>query len=68
MAEMSSHPDFAAAEAHKDAGMDVTIVMATFPIAGEPEPPQMSGADSDALLLLQVVADASSPDVAEGIE
>ena len=42
--------------------------MAAFPVEGDPVPPQASGADSDQLLLLQVVADASYPDLAEAIE
>jgi hypothetical protein len=68
MIEMSSNPDFAEAGAHKDAGMEFTIVMATFPIEDEPVPPQVSGAGGDRLLLLQVVADASHPDLAETVE
>ena len=68
MVEMSSSEDFAEAGAHKEAGMDFTIVMATFPSDGEPVPPQVSAADGDRLLLLQVVADAAAPDTADGIE
>ena len=66
--EMNSADDFAEAEAHKDAGMEFTIVMATFPVDGDPVPPQISGADSDRLMLLQVVADADHPDLADEIE
>lgn len=68
LVEMSSSPEFAEAEAHKDAGMEFTIVMATFPAEGEPVPPRESGADSDRLLLLQVVGDGNAPDLADGIE
>ncbi len=66
--EMSSNADFQKDEAHKEAGMDFTIVMASFPIDGEPVPPQQSAAGNDRLLLLQVVGDASAPDIAEEIE
>ncbi|MEL7209585.1 MAG: hypothetical protein AAGK32_15340 [Actinomycetota bacterium] len=68
MVEMSSKPEFQEDEQHKEAGMDFTIVMASFPVDGEPTPPQVSGADDDQLLLLQVVGDASAPDLADGIE
>ncbi len=68
MVEMSSSSDFSDAEAHKDAGMEFTIVMATFPAIGDPVPPQESGADSNRLLLLQVVGDSSAPDFAGEIE
>lgn len=67
MVEMSSNPDFQTDEQHKEAGMDFTIVMASFPEEGEP-PPQVSGASSDRLLLLQVVGDKSAPDLAEEVE
>lgn len=66
--EMSSSADFQEDEQHKEAGMDFTIVMASFPVDGEPVPPQASGAASDNLLLLQVVGDASTPDMAEEID
>ena len=48
--------------------MDFTIVMASFPVEDHPVPPQESGADSDQLLLLQVVGDASAPDIADDVE
>ncbi len=66
--EMNSSEDFGEAERHKDAGMDFTIVMATFPTEGDPVSPQESGAGSDRLLLLQVVADADHPDLSNGLE
>ena len=53
--EMSSNADFQKDEDHKEAGMDFTIVMATFPVEGDPVPPQESGAGDDRLMLLQVV-------------
>ena len=68
LVEMNSSADFAEAESHKDAGMDFTIAMATFPIDGQPTPPQVSGADGDDLLLLQVVGDPAAPDLADGVE
>ncbi len=68
MIEMSSNPDFRKDEDHKEAGMDLTIVMATFPAEGEPVPPQESGARDDRLLLLQVVADPDTPDIAAEID
>lgn len=67
MVEMSSKPDFQKDEEHKEAGMDFTIVMATFP-ADDPVPPQQSGADDDRFLLVQVVGDAATPDLAADIE
>ena len=66
--EMSSADDFAEAEGHKDAGMDFTIVMATFRVEGDPVAAQMSAAGSDRRLLLQVVGDAASRDMAHGLE
>jgi len=68
MIEMNMRDDFQDAHVHKEAGMDSTIVMATFPVDTDPVPPQKSGAASDRLILLQVVADESYPDVAAGIE
>lgn len=68
LVEMSSKDAFAEAEAHKDAGMAFSIAMASFPAAGEPTPPQESATDDDRLLLLQVVADADTPDIASDLE
>ena len=68
MMEMSSNADFQKDEAHKEAGMDFTIVMATFPADGDPVPPQEVGVDDDRLLLLQVVGDAATPDMAADID
>ncbi len=68
MVEMSSKNEFQKDEEHKEAGMDFTIVMASFPAEDHPVPPQVSGADGDQLLLLQVVGDASAPDMAADLE
>ncbi len=68
MIEMSSNADFQKDEDHKEAGMDFTIVMASFPVDGDPVPPQVSGADDDRLMLLQVVADPGAPDTAADID
>jgi hypothetical protein len=66
--EMNRSEDFEKSHEHKEAGMEFTIVMATFPIEGQPVPPQESGADPDKLLLLQVVGDADAHDLADGID
>ena len=68
MIEMSSNAEFRKDEAHKEAGMDFTIVMATFPVDEDPIPPQKSGADDDRLLLLQVVADLDTVDIAADVD
>lgn len=68
MIEMSSNADFQKDEDHKEAGMDFTIVMATFPADGEPVPPQESGVDDDRLLLLQVLGDAATADIAADLD
>ena len=68
MVEMSSNSDFQEDENHKEAGMDFTIVMATFPVDGDPVPPQESGAADDRLLLLQVVGDADRPDIVADLD
>lgn len=68
MIEMSSNADFKADEDHKEAGMDFTIVMATFPVDGDPLPPQQSGADDDRLMLLQVVGQVGAPDIVADVD
>ena len=68
MVEMSSSEDFQTDEQHKDAGMEFTIVVATFPVEGDPVPPQASGADTDKLILLHVAGDPNAPDLAEGLD
>lgn len=68
LVEMNQSKDFQKSEEHKDAGMEFTIVMGAFPIDGEPVPPQESGANSDRLMLLQVVGSADAPDLSDDIE
>ena len=68
MIEMNSSKAFQVDEQHKDAGMEFTIVMATFPVDGDPVPPQESAAENERLMLLQVVGDATAPDLAEGLD
>jgi len=68
MVEMSSNKDFQKDEQHKEAGMEFTIVTATFPADGDPVPPQESAADTDQLMLVQVVADAAAADLADDID
>jgi hypothetical protein len=68
LVEMNSSKEFQTDEQHKDAGMEFTIVMATFPVDGDPVPPQESAADTDKLMLLQVVGDADAPDLALGLD
>lgn len=65
--EMDMRKDFQETHAHKEAGMESTIVMATFP-AETDTPPQVSAAGSDDLLLLQVVADHAESDFADEVE
>lgn len=61
--EMSQREDFQKKHEHKEAGMDVTIVLASFP----EEVADVPAADGD-LILLQLAGDADAPDLAEGIE
>lgn len=68
LVEMNQSTEFQNSEKHKDAGMDFTIVMATFPVEGDPVPPQVSGADDDWLMLLQVAGRADDPDLADGLD
>lgn len=68
MTEMTARPDFQELHAHKDAGMERTIVMATFPDLATGPRPALAGTGSDGLLLLQVVHDATAPDLAETVE
>jgi len=66
--EMNSSKEFQTDEQHKDAGMEFTIVMGTFPVDGDPVPRQESAVDTDQLMLLQVVGDVDAPDLAESFE
>jgi len=66
--EMSMRDDFQEAHHHKEAGMDFTIVMPTFPYVDDPIPPQHSGVDDDVKLLLQVVMDPVDPEFAAEVD
>ncbi len=68
LVEMNSSKEFQTDEQHKDAGMEFTIVMATFPVEGDPIPPQESAQDTGKLMLLQVAGNADAPDLAEGLD
>jgi uncharacterized protein (DUF1330 family) len=62
MIEMERSPEFQKQHIHKEAGMASTIVAATYPQPGTVH--AATGIRDDDLLLLQVVADAATPDVA----
>ncbi len=69
MVEMNQRDDFKKQHAHKEAGMESTIVMASFPYDDDPAPdPTLTGEGDDQFMLLHVVADASAPDLAADIE
>jgi hypothetical protein len=69
MVEMNQKKEFQETHVHKEAGMDFTIVMGTFPPeAGFDSDPVLSAVFADKRLLLQVVADADAPDLADEIE
>lgn len=60
MREMEASEEFQAAHVHKEAGMASTVVAATYP-----RPATVRAVDTaESLLLLQLVADDSAPDVA----
>jgi hypothetical protein len=65
MLEMQMLPEFIDLHVHKDAAMDFTIVMATMPAADSPAPADWSALSDGDMLLLQVVADATTADLAE---
>jgi len=59
---LQSAPGFTELHAHKEAGVDHTIVNASFPEPGPPPAEAVASAvDSGNLLLLEVVADATTP-------
>ena len=67
--ELDQKAEFQETHIHKAAGMDFTIVMATFPPEGGfGTDPALSAQAPDERLLLQVVADSSAPDLAEEVE
>ena len=55
MLEMQTLPEFQELHAHKDAGMEFTIVMVTTPSADTAEPYDWSSLGDDDLMLVQVV-------------
>ena len=65
MLEMQMLPEFIDLHVHKDAAMDFTIVMATMPTADSPAPADWSALSEGDMLLMQVVADATTADLAE---
>lgn len=65
--EMGSREDFQEKHKHKDAGMDQTIVLASFPEGDVPDP-SLDQLESDQRILLQVVADTDAADLAEGLD
>jgi hypothetical protein len=65
MLDMQMSPVFQERHQHKIAGMEFTIVVATFRPEGAAPPP--AGADQTPLLLLQLVGDRGEPDLAAGL-
>ncbi len=63
MVEMNMRDDFQELHHHKEAGMAFTIVVASFP-----EEVVTDTADPDDLLLVQMVPNENSPDLADGVE
>lgn len=68
MIEMNQKPEFQKTHVHKEAGMDCTIVMATFPQESARPDPLLSAVGDDKRLLLQVVESREVPDLAAGVE
>ena len=67
--EMSMRDDFKKQHEHKNAGMETTIVVASMPADGDPPPAEVSSAvGTGDRLLLQVVTDPATPDLADTIE
>ncbi|MCC7268371.1 MAG: hypothetical protein IT546_13690 [Caulobacteraceae bacterium] len=66
MLDMQMSPAFQERHHHKIAGMEFTIVVATFRPEGAPTPPV--SADETPLLLLQLVGDRTAPDLAAGLD
>ncbi|MBL8772993.1 MAG: hypothetical protein JNK30_16545 [Phenylobacterium sp.] len=64
--DMQLLPEFQARVIHKRAGMEFTIVLATF--LPDDAPPAPAEVGSAPLLLVQVVSDPKAPDVAAGID
>ena len=69
MAEMSMREDFQKTHEHKNAGMQRTIVVASFTYDDDPAPAGLgSAAGTDDRLVMQLVTDAGAPDVLAGVE
>ena len=67
--EMGMRDDFKKQHEHKNAGMETTIVVASMPDEGQPPPANTDSAvGTGDRLLLQVVTDATAPDLADTIE
>ena len=66
--EMNNRDDFQRQHEHKEAGMESTIVVASFPADGGPTPDPTLTAAGDHRMLLQVVGDPSFPDAAADID
>jgi hypothetical protein len=68
MLDMQQDPEFVERHEHKEAGMEATIVLATFPRPDQPMPaPDLSALDPGRRHLLQVVAEVDAPDLAAGL-
>lgn len=64
--DMQQLPAFQARVIHKHAGMEFTIVLATF--LPDDAPPAPAGVGKAPMLLVQVVADRSAPDIAADMD
>jgi len=65
---MEAMPSFRELHVHKEAGMQTTIVAATFPVPGTVSLPLQSPSPEGSLLLLQLVASDDAPDIATGTD
>lgn len=69
LAEMDAMPQFQAQHVHKDAGMERTIVAATFPRTATIDTSLAAATADSAQLMLQFVASADAPEIeADGVE
>lgn len=67
MIEMNRRDDFQKQHDHKEAGMESTIVMASFPYDDDPAPDSSLTGVGEELMLLQIVADANAADHAADV-